>query len=115
MIGPTYDWYFFLSSNSITCFNDVKYDFLMRYSQPVSYYTLLSEFTQVHLQKNEKVQDFDFRFHQTLHRIPKDERPNQPFIFNYFKIDMSANVRYAIKAFNTTALEEAIIKAYEME
>ena len=52
LVGPTYDWYLYLSKNSITCFNDIKDSILNQYSQPVAYHMLLIEFTQIHLQKN---------------------------------------------------------------
>lgn len=72
-------------------------------------------FTQIYLKKNKKNQDFIIRFKHTLQRIPKDKRPNQPVNFGCFNNAMLANVKYTIKASRITTLEEAMVKAYEME
>lgn len=114
LVGPIYDLYLSLPANSIACFNDIKDSFLMRYFHPISCHTLLIEFTQIHLLKNEKIQDFNLILKQTLHRIFEDERPNQP-VFGCFKNTMPSNVKYEIKASRISILEEAIMKAYEME
>lgn len=54
LVDLTCDWHLSLSENSITYFNDLEYTFLNRYSQAMAYHKLLIEFTQIHLQKNEK-------------------------------------------------------------
>ena len=52
IVGASYDWYLPLPTNSITCFNDIEYAILMRYSQAVAYHTFLIDFTQIHLKRN---------------------------------------------------------------
>ena len=93
----------------------MKEAFLFRYSQPVPYYTLLTDFTQIHLEKNEKIRDFNLRFHKTLTQIPEDMRPNDLVILGCYKNVMPPNVKYAIKATNIDTSEEAMEKHFEME
>lgn len=71
------------------------------------------EFTQIHLKKNEKIQYLILRFTHTLQRIPKDKKPNQLVIFCCFNNAMPTNVKYEIKAFGITTLEESMVKSYE--
>lgn len=115
LVDPTYNWYLSLPDHSISSFDDMEDAFLFRYSQPIPYYTLLTDFTQIHLEKNEKLRDFNLRFHKTLTRTPEDMRPNDPVILGCYKNVMPPNVKYAIKVANIDTLEEALEKAFEME
>lgn len=62
LVGLAYDWYLSLPENSITYFNDIEDTFFNQYSQSVAYHTFLTEFTQINLQKNEKICDFIIKF-----------------------------------------------------
>ena len=66
LVGPAYDWYLSLPTSSITSFTDIEDTFLDLYSYPVSYHTLIIEFMHIHLQKNEKMQNFIAKFRHTL-------------------------------------------------
>jgi hypothetical protein len=44
---------------SITWFNGIEDVFLSQYTQPIAYHTLLTQFTQIHLEKNEKIREFN--------------------------------------------------------
>jgi hypothetical protein len=43
---------------------------MTRYAQPIAYHTLLTQFTQIHLQKGERIKDFNLQFFKTLNQIP---------------------------------------------
>jgi hypothetical protein len=89
--------------------------FLTMFTPPIAYHTLLIEFTQIGLRKNERIQDFNLRFNKTLSRIPKDKRPNDPIILYCYKNAMPLNVKYAIKTSQMDTLEEEMTKATKME
>jgi hypothetical protein len=36
--------------------------FLTKYAHPIAYHTLLTKFTQIHLQKGERIRDFNLHF-----------------------------------------------------
>lgn len=63
-------WTFFLGFpqlpyipvGSITCLNDLEYVFLSRYAKPIAYHTLLTQLTQIHLDKNERIRYFHLKF-----------------------------------------------------
>lgn len=55
LVGPDYDWYLSLLDHSISSFDDMEDSFLFRYSKPIPYYTLLTNFTQIHLENIEKL------------------------------------------------------------
>ena len=57
LVGLAYDWYLSLPANPIMSFVDIEDTFMTQYSQPIAYHTLLTEFTQIHLQKNEMIRD----------------------------------------------------------
>jgi len=40
LIGPTYDWYLSLLTDSITYFDDIEYAFMNIYAHLVAYHTL---------------------------------------------------------------------------
>ena len=115
LVGPSYDCYLSLPTNLTTCFNDIEDAFLDRYSQAMEYHTLLVEFMQIHLQKNEKIYDFIIRFRYMLQKIPKDKQPNHLVSFGCFNNAMPTNVKYAIKASSITTLGEVMDKSYERE
>jgi hypothetical protein len=71
LIGPAYDWYLSLPENLITCFDDIEYAFMGRYAHHVAYHTLLTQFTQIHLEKNEKIRDFNLQFFRTCNEYQK--------------------------------------------
>ena len=79
------------------------------------YHTLIIELTQIHLQKNEKIQYFIIRFRHTLQKILKDKQSNDLVIFGCFNNVMPTNLKYAIKYFGITTLDEAMEKSYEMD
>jgi hypothetical protein len=110
-----YEWYTMFPSRSIRSFNDLEAMFLTMFSPPISYHTLLTDFTQIGLRKNERIQDFNLRFNKTLSRIPEDKRPNDPVILGCYKNAMPPNVKYAIRTSQMDTLEEAMTKATEME
>jgi hypothetical protein len=89
--------------------------FLTMFAPPISYHTLLTNFTQIGLRKNERIQDFNLRFNKTLSKIPKYKRSNDPFILDCYKNAMPSNVKYAIITSQMDTLEEAMTKATEME
>ena len=51
LVGQAYEWYLGLPHHSISSFDDMQYAFLFYYSHHVPYYTLLTDFTQIHLKK----------------------------------------------------------------
>jgi hypothetical protein len=62
LIGPTYDWYLSLPENTISSFDDMEDVFMYKFVPPIAYHTLLTQFTQIHLQKNERIKDFNVDF-----------------------------------------------------
>jgi hypothetical protein len=110
-----YEWYTMFPSRSIRSFNDLEAMFLTMFSPPISYHTLLTDFTQIGLRKNERIRDFNLRFNKTLSRIPEDKIPNDPVILGCYKNAMPPNVKYAIRTSQMDTLEEAMTKATEME
>jgi hypothetical protein len=62
LIGPTYEWYLSLPTQSIGSFDDIEDMFMTRYAQPIAYHTFLTQFTQIHLQKGERIKDFNLQF-----------------------------------------------------
>jgi hypothetical protein len=65
-----YEWYTSFPNRSICSFNNLESMFLTMFSPPISYHTLLTDFTQIGLRKNERIQYFNLRFNKTLSRIP---------------------------------------------
>jgi hypothetical protein len=68
-------------AHSITCFDDIEYAFINIYAQPMEYHALLTQFTQIHLEKNEKIRDFNILFFNTIQQILEDQCPNSLIIF----------------------------------
>jgi hypothetical protein len=60
LIGPTYEWYISLPTQSIGSFDDLENMFMTMYAPPVAYHTLLTQFTQIHLKKGERIKGFQF-------------------------------------------------------
>jgi hypothetical protein len=110
-----YEWYTTLPSRSILFFNDLETMFLTMFSPPFAYHTLLIDFTQIGLRKNERIRDFNLRFNKTLSRILEDKIQNDPVILSCYKNAMSLNVKYSIRTSQMDTLEEAMTKATEME
>jgi hypothetical protein len=50
-----YEWYTTFPNRSIHSFNDLEAMFLTMFSPPISYHTLLIEFTHIGLRKNERI------------------------------------------------------------
>jgi hypothetical protein len=115
LIGTAYEWYLSLPTHSIASFDDVESMFMTMYVPPVMYHTLLTQFTQIHLKKGEKIRDFNLRFYKVLNQIPQDQRPNHPFILGCYKNSMPTNVNYDIRADQINNLDEAMSKEMEME
>jgi hypothetical protein len=113
--GRAYEWYMTLPTRSIGSFNDLEAMFLTMFAPPVAYHTLLTNFTQIGLRKNERIRYFNLRFNKTLSKIPEDKIPNDPVILGCYKNVMPPNVKYAIRTSQMDTLEEAMIKATEME
>jgi hypothetical protein len=111
----SYEWYTTFPSRAIRSFNDLGAMFLTMFPPPISYHTLLTDFTQIGLRKNERIRDFNLRFNKTLSRIPKDKRPNDPIILDFYKNAMALDVKYSIRTSQMDTLEEAMTKAIEME
>jgi hypothetical protein len=83
---------------------------MTRYAQPIAYHTLLTHFTQIHLQKGERIRYFNLRFFKTLNQIPDKQCPNSLVIFGCYKNVMPSNVNYAIRVAQINTLNEAIQK-----
>ena len=98
LIRPTYDWYISLPTQSIGSFDDLESMFMTMYAPPIAYHTLLTQFTQIHLKKEERIRDFNLRLFNTLNQIQEEQRPNAPVIFGYYKNSMPSNMNYAIRA-----------------
>jgi len=71
LIGLIYEWYLSLPTHSIGSFDDLENMFMTMYAPPISYHTLLTQFTQIHLKKQEIISDFNLRFFKNLNQIPK--------------------------------------------
>jgi hypothetical protein len=102
-------------SRSIRSFNDLEAMFLIMFSPAISYHTLLIDFTQIGLMKNERIRDFNLRFYKTLGRVPEDKIPNDLVILGCYKSEVPPNVKYAIKTSQMDTLEEEMTKVTEME
>jgi hypothetical protein len=83
--GQAYEWYTTFPTRSIDSFDDLEAMFLNMFAPPVAYHTLLTNFTQICLKKNERIRDFNLRFNKTLNKIPEDKRPNDPVILGCYK------------------------------
>jgi hypothetical protein len=113
--GRAYKWYTTLPSRSICSFNDLRAMFLTMVSPPISYHTLLTDFTHIGLRKNERIRYFNLKFNKTLSRIPEDKIPNDPAILSCYKNAMPLNVKYSIRTSQMDTLEEAMTKSTDME
>jgi hypothetical protein len=71
-----YEWYTIFPSRSIHSFNNLEAILLTMFAPPISYHTLLTDFSQIGLRKNRRIRDFNLGFNKTLSRIPKDKRLN---------------------------------------
>jgi hypothetical protein len=85
------------------------------FSPPIAYHTLPTDFTQIGLRKNERIQYFNLRFNKTLSRILEDKIPNDSVILSCYKNAMPPNVKYAIRTSQMDTLEETMTKVTEME
>lgn len=102
-------------TGSIGSFDDLESMFLTMFSLPVAYHTLLTDFIEICLKKNERIRDFNLRFDKTLNTIPEDKRPNDLVILGCYKNAMPPNVKFAIRTSQIDTLEETMIKATKME
>jgi hypothetical protein len=112
--GRPYEWYTTLPSRSILSFNDIEAMFLTKFSPPIGYHTLLTNFTQIGLRKNERIRYFNLRFNKTLSRIIEDKRTNDTTILCCYKNEIPPNVKYSIRTSQMDNLEE-MTKSIEME
>jgi len=71
-IGPAYDWYLSLPTKSIVSFDHMEDMFVTIYAHPITYHTLLTQFTQIHLQRDERIRDFNLLFFRILNQIPEE-------------------------------------------
>jgi hypothetical protein len=113
----SYEWYTTLPSRSILSFNDLEV-MLLNISPPpppITYHTLLTDFTQIRLRKNERIWDFILRFNKTLSRIPEDKIPNDLVILGFYKNAIASNMKYSIRTSHMDTLEEAMTNATDME
>jgi hypothetical protein len=85
------------------------------YAPPIAYHTLLTQFTQIHLKKGERIRYFNLQFFKTLNQIPQEKRPNDHVILGCYKNAMPANVNYAIRSSQINDLDGAIQKETKME
>jgi hypothetical protein len=67
------------------------------------------------LRKNDRIRYFNLRFNKTLSKILEDKILNDPMILGCYKNSMPPNVKYVIRMSQMDTLEEAMIKATEME
>jgi hypothetical protein len=104
-----------LPSISICSFDDLEAIFVTIFTPPISYHTLLTNFTQIGLRKNERIRYFNLRFNKTLSKIPEDKRLNDPVVVNCYKNAMPLNVKCVIRTSQMDTLEEAMTKAMKME
>ena len=63
--GVAYEWHLSLPNHSISSFDDMEASLLFHYLQPIPYYTLLTDFAQIHFEY------FNLSFHKTLTWIPE--------------------------------------------
>jgi hypothetical protein len=77
---------------------------------PISYHTLLTNFTQIGLRKNEMIQDYNLKFNKTLSRISEDKRPNELVFLGFYKNAIPLNVKYSIRTSQMDTLEEEMTK-----
>jgi hypothetical protein len=89
--------------------------FLTMFTPPISYHTLLTDFTQIGLRKNERICDFNLKFNKTLSKILEDKIPNDPVVLSCYKNVIPSNVKYALRTSQMDTLEETMTKATEME
>lgn len=75
LVGLAYDWYLYIPVGSITCLNDLEYVFLSRYAKPIAYHTLLTQLTQIHLDKNERIRYFHLKFLKKIAKYTKESVP----------------------------------------
>jgi hypothetical protein len=77
LITPTYDWYLYLPTRSIESFNDIEDMFMTIYAHPIACHTLLTQFTQIHFQKGERIIYFNLLIFKTLNQIPDENFLNE--------------------------------------
>jgi hypothetical protein len=66
LICLAYEWYTSLLGRSIASFDDLETMFLTMYAHHVAYHTLLTQFTQIRLNKVERIKYFNLIFFKTL-------------------------------------------------
>jgi hypothetical protein len=115
LTGQAYEWYTSLPIRSISDFDDIEKSFFTMYAPPVAYHTLLTNFTQIHMIKGERIRDFNLIFFKTLNKIPEEKNPNDPVILGCYKNAMPSNVKFSIRDSLIEYLDHAIQKATEME
>jgi len=115
LLGKAYECYTTFTSISIGSFDDLKAMFLNMFSPPVTYHTLLTNFTQICLKKNDRIRDIDLIFYKILNKIHEDKTPNNLVILGSYKNSMPPNVNFSIRDSQIDTLKEAMIKATKME
>ena len=109
------NWFRSLLTGSITCFDDLKDMFLTQYTHPIVYHTLLTQFTRIHLEKGERIRDFNLSYFRTVQWIPECQCINDSMILICYKNFIPSNVNYALEASRINTLKQFMRKAYEME
>jgi hypothetical protein len=85
-----------LPARSISSFDDLETMFLTVYALPTTYHTLLTQFTQIHLKKGERIRDFNLIFFKISNQILEKQKPNSPIILRCYKNAMPSNVKFSI-------------------
>jgi hypothetical protein len=85
------------------------------FTPSVAYHTLLTNFTQICLKKNDRIRYFNLMFNKTLNKIPEDKRPNDTVILGCLKNFIPPNVKFTIRASQIDTLDEEMIEGKEME
>jgi hypothetical protein len=115
LLGRAYEWYSKFPIRSILSFNDLESMLLNMFTPPITYHTLLTDFTQIGLRNNERIRDFNLRFNKTWSMIIEYKRLNDPVILGCYKNAIPSNVKYLIRASQMDTLEEEISKSIEMK
>jgi len=85
------------------------------YEPPIAYHTFLTQFTQIHLKKGERIKDFNSQIFNTLNKILEEKKPNAPIIFGCYKNEMPSNVNFSIRSSRINNLNASIQKEMKME
>jgi hypothetical protein len=76
------------------------------YAQPITYHTLITQFTQINLQKGERIKYFNSHFFKTLNQIPNGKH-SMPVIFGCYNNAIPSNTNCEIRVEKINTLDEA--------